>query len=94
VNLYARAALAQLSAQKDPRDGAALMRHIRGARYRSAMGYEVRVDARGDAEGNYTILAFGGDPLSPGLYPVGGFGYLASETELPVRLIDTFSDFS
>lgn len=69
VHMYARALHKQLRAGADPYNGTEIVRRLMGSTYRSAMGYEVRVDEHGDAEGNYTLVASGRN----GLVPVGVF---------------------
>ncbi|XP_069156075.1 guanylate cyclase 32E isoform X2 [Procambarus clarkii] len=78
VHVYARALNKTLKAGGDPHDGRALIASILGTTYRSAMGYMVRMDERGDAEGNYTLIGRQEHHSMVGefgLYPVGGFRY-------------------
>nr|XP_053638891.1 guanylate cyclase 32E-like isoform X1 [Cherax quadricarinatus] len=78
VHVYARALNETLRIGGDPHDGRALITSILGTTYRSAMGYMVRMDERGDAEGNYTLIGRQEHHLMAGefgLYPVGGFRY-------------------
>lgn len=53
--------------------------------------YMVRMDERGDAEGNYTLIGrqeHHSTPAEFGLYHVGGFRYTEDDLKgLPVRLI-------
>ncbi|XP_076054851.1 guanylate cyclase 32E-like [Oratosquilla oratoria] len=88
VHLYARTLNATLQEGKDPQDGRAIIRRILGTSYKSAMGYMVYVDERGDAEGNYTLIARGcANHTSSGkfgLYPVGGFRYNEHFMGVPV----------
>lgn len=79
VHVYARALNDTLKKRGDPHDGQALINSILGTTYRSAMGYLVRLDERGDAEGNYTLIGRQEHHAVPGefgLYPVGGFRYV------------------
>ncbi|KAJ0180454.1 hypothetical protein K1T71_003858 [Dendrolimus kikuchii] len=69
VWVYARALVAALRTGEGPRDGRAIVNHMRNTTYRSIMGYWVHMDDCGDAEGNYTLLSI--DPTRPaGLYPL------------------------
>ncbi|XP_045101245.1 guanylate cyclase 32E-like [Portunus trituberculatus] len=78
VHVYARALNETLKKGSNPRNGSALVATILGTSYRSAMGYMVRMDEKGDAEGNYTLIGRQKHHSTPGeygLYPVGGFRY-------------------
>merc|ERR1740128_252895 len=61
------------------------MKHIRGRRYMSAMGYIVYMDSNGDTQGNYTLI--GQQPYEKhhehGLYPVGLFHIPKTNTTIP-----------
>ncbi|KAK8405682.1 hypothetical protein O3P69_001881 [Scylla paramamosain] len=78
VHVYARALNETLKKGGNPKNGSALVATILGTSYRSAMGYMVRMDEKGDAEGNYTLIGRQKHHSTPGeygLYPVGGFRY-------------------
>ncbi|KAH7950051.1 hypothetical protein HPB49_019002 [Dermacentor silvarum] len=87
VMVYARAVNACVEHGGDFRNGKHLFEHMRGRSYHSAMGYMVRMDDNGDAEGNYTLIArkkSGGQRGSMfGLFPVGVFELSGNESALP-----------
>lgn len=69
VHVYARAATRVLADGGDVRNGRAIMRYVHNTTYRSVLGFDVRIDANGDAEGNYTVIA----ALPTTKTPVGGY---------------------
>lgn len=82
VHVYARALNETLKNGGNPRNGRTLVATILGTSYRSAMGYMVRMDEKGDAEGNYTLIGRQKHHSTPGefgLYPVGGFRYAVGD---------------
>ncbi|XP_011308838.1 guanylate cyclase 32E isoform X2 [Fopius arisanus] len=84
VHLYARALLSALREGRDPRDGRKMVERLYGVHYRSAMGYMVYMDENGDAEGNYTLIALGNNPIEGhGLYPIGHFIGKEESSNLP-----------
>ncbi|XP_075559752.1 guanylate cyclase 32E [Dermacentor variabilis] len=94
VMVYARAVNACVEHGGDFRNGKHLFEHMRGRSYHSAMGYMVRMDDNGDAEGNYTLIArkkSGGHMGGAfGLFPVGVFELSGNGSALPVlKLFDT-----
>ncbi|XP_077490931.1 guanylate cyclase 32E [Amblyomma americanum] len=93
VMVYAKAVNACLEHGGDYRNGKHLFEHMRGRSYQSAMGYMVRMDDNGDAEGNYTLIArktTGQADGAFGLFPVGVFELSGNGSTLPVlRLFDT-----
>ncbi|XP_077551624.1 guanylate cyclase 32E-like, partial [Haemaphysalis longicornis] len=93
VMVYARALNACLAHGGDLRNGKHLFEHMRGRSYQSAMGYMVRMDHNGDAEGNYTLIARKGNGQKDGafgLFPVGVFELSGNGSELPIlNLFDT-----
>ncbi|XP_037521917.2 guanylate cyclase 32E [Rhipicephalus sanguineus] len=94
VMVYARAVNACVEHGGDFRNGKHLFEHMRGRSYQSAMGYMVRMDNNGDAEGNYTLIArrkYDDQSGSHyGLFPVGVFELSGNGSTLPVlKLFDT-----
>ncbi|KAH6942257.1 hypothetical protein HPB50_002077 [Hyalomma asiaticum] len=94
VMVYARAVNACVEHGGDFRNGKHLFEHMRGRSYHSAMGYMVRMDDNGDAEGNYTLIARkkrdGKSGSAYGLFPVGVFELSGNGSTLPVlKLFDT-----
>ncbi|GAU94364.1 hypothetical protein RvY_06150-2 [Ramazzottius varieornatus] len=91
VMLYAQALDACLRNPTDcpdPHDGNKLARYIKGQPYKSAMGYGGYIDAKGDAQGNYSLLALktkrsGGPDWDIGLVDIGIFLLSANDSELP-----------
>lgn len=57
VMIYARAATEELEANGSIRNGTNVFQHIKNTRYTSVLGYSVRIDENGDAEGNFTLLS-------------------------------------
>jgi hypothetical protein len=47
-------------------------------------GFDVHIDENGDAEGNYTVLAFALLNDTAAMLPVGQFKATGGETQLPV----------
>ncbi|KAL1427124.1 hypothetical protein MTO96_017729 [Rhipicephalus appendiculatus] len=94
VMVYARAVNACVEHGGDFRNGKHLFEHMRGRSYQSAMGFMVRMDDNGDAEGNYTLIALkkydAHSGSSYGLFPVGVFELSGNGSTLPVlKLFDT-----
>ncbi|XP_075217883.1 guanylate cyclase 32E [Lycorma delicatula] len=91
VVLYARAIVETIADGEDIKNGTAVISHIRGRHYQSAMGYIVYMDENGDAEGNYTLLGRMPHHNNPGdyaLYPVGVFTLRQAGNTLPtLRLL-------
>ncbi|XP_012260738.2 guanylate cyclase 32E isoform X3 [Athalia rosae] len=87
VHLYERSLLQALDEGRDPGDGRGMVAALHGVHYRSAMGYMVYMDENGDAEGNYTLIAFGNNPENGedrfGLYPIGYFVGKEEKSGLP-----------
>ncbi|KAI4500683.1 hypothetical protein M0802_004275 [Mischocyttarus mexicanus] len=74
VRLYEMTLLKALKEKRDPRNGTELVAALHGVQYRSAMGYMMHLDENGDAEGNYTLIAFDNQTSKGyGLYPVAYF---------------------
>ncbi|KAJ6645523.1 Guanylate cyclase 32E [Pseudolycoriella hygida] len=77
VHLYARALTKIIESNGNPKNGTAIIDHIKGTSYESAMGYLVYIDENGDAAGNYTILSINSSQNKTnnehGLYPIGTF---------------------
>ncbi|OQR74543.1 guanylate cyclase 32E-like [Tropilaelaps mercedesae] len=72
VWLYARAATELLNRNQSLDNGTALIDVIRNNVYRSVMGFDIRVDENGEAEGNYTVLGFA-NASDEHLSPIGKF---------------------
>ncbi|KAH9365008.1 hypothetical protein HPB48_010444 [Haemaphysalis longicornis] len=83
VMLWARAATQVLRENGSLSNGTAVGLKIRGSLYRSALGFDIRVDENGDAEGNYTVLGFS-LPVDDHLTPVGRFTLAENASSLPV----------
>ncbi|CAN8030756.1 unnamed protein product [Ixodes persulcatus] len=62
--------------------GSAAIRNFQRCWYRGALGFDIRVDENGDAEGNYTVLAFS-KPDDEQLTPVGRFTLAENTSSLP-----------
>ncbi|KAJ1526714.1 hypothetical protein ONE63_008294 [Megalurothrips usitatus] len=76
VMIYARALTEVLRDGVDPRNGTAILEHIRGRPYQSVQGFDVLIDDNGDAEGNFSVVAAlpdDGEGIS--MQPVGYFAY-------------------
>ncbi|KAG0433535.1 hypothetical protein HPB47_019840, partial [Ixodes persulcatus] len=82
VMLWARAATEVLRENGTINNGTAIGEKIRKSLYRSALGFDIRVDENGDAEGNYTVLAFS-KPDDEQLTPVGRFTLAENTSSLP-----------
>ncbi|XP_034667956.1 guanylate cyclase 32E [Drosophila subobscura] len=84
VMIYVRAISEVLKLGGDIYDGNLVMSHIFNRSYHSIQGFDVYIDANGDAEGNYTVITLQND-LSSGsagvslakmsMQPVGFFAY-------------------
>ncbi|XP_067672620.1 speract receptor-like isoform X2 [Haliotis asinina] len=86
VWLYARATQEVLEKGGDINDGQAIINQIMGMTYKSALGYINRINSRGDAEGNFSLVARRPIPENPdewGLLPVGVFRLNDNISELP-----------
>ncbi|XP_013413758.1 guanylate cyclase 32E [Lingula anatina] len=65
VGLYARAAHQALLKGQDISDGGVIFEYIKGATYKSAMGYMNRINENGECEGNYSVLVMRQRPQAP-----------------------------
>ncbi|KAK6170897.1 hypothetical protein SNE40_019184 [Patella caerulea] len=86
VWLYAKAVDKILSSNGDIKNGELIINSIKGMTYKSAMGYISRINAVGDAEGNFSLVArrpVQGAPGEWGLLPIGVFRLSENLTELP-----------
>ncbi|XP_034243092.1 guanylate cyclase 32E, partial [Thrips palmi] len=90
VMIYARALTEILEDGVDPRNGTAVLQHIRGRAYQSVQGFDVLIDDNGDAEGNFSVVAALPDAKTGiSMQPVGYFVYShtndteAMQTALP-----------
>uniref|UniRef100_A0A182Y970 Guanylate cyclase n=1 Tax=Anopheles stephensi TaxID=30069 RepID=A0A182Y970_ANOST len=90
--IYARAATEVIRDGGDIADGRLIMRHIFNRSYHSIQGFDVYIDANGDAEGNFSVIALQKDDkvnnsLQMSMQPVALFAYGArnatSGTTLP-----------
>ncbi|CAN8007227.1 unnamed protein product, partial [Ixodes pacificus] len=87
VMVYARALNECLALGRDYRDGRQMFQLMKGRSYKSAMGYMVQMDEKGDAEGNYTLIArreLDAAPGEYGLFPIGMFQLPLNGSQLPV----------
>ncbi|XP_063230387.1 guanylate cyclase 32E [Bacillus rossius redtenbacheri] len=90
VMVYARALTEVLQDGGDARNGTAILQRICNRSYRSVQGHDVFIDANGDAEGNYTVVAMLDDAeantsLPMSMQPVGYFRYNhVGSDDLPV----------
>ncbi|XP_064477774.1 guanylate cyclase 32E-like [Ornithodoros turicata] len=87
VYVYARALNECLTNGENYRDGRLMFNYMKDRTYESAMGYMVRMDEKGNAEGNYTLIArkeIDGSPGEYGLFPVGMFQLPENSSDLPV----------
>uniref|UniRef100_A0A1S4H063 Guanylate cyclase n=1 Tax=Anopheles gambiae TaxID=7165 RepID=A0A1S4H063_ANOGA len=78
--IYARAATEVLRDGGDVSDGRLIMRHIFNRSYHSIQGFDVYIDANGDAEGNFSVIALQKDDkvnnsLHMSMQPVALFAY-------------------
>uniref|UniRef100_A0A182Q3F5 Guanylate cyclase n=1 Tax=Anopheles farauti TaxID=69004 RepID=A0A182Q3F5_9DIPT len=78
--IYARAATEVLRDGGDVSDGRLIMRHIFNRSYHSIQGFDVYIDANGDAEGNFSVIALQKDDkvnnsLQMSMQPVALFAY-------------------
>ncbi|XP_052864300.1 guanylate cyclase 32E [Anopheles cruzii] len=83
--IYARAATEVLREGGDISDGRLIMRHIFNRSYHSIQGFDVYIDANGDAEGNFSVIALQKDDkvnnsLQMSMQPVALFTYGANAT--------------
>lgn len=65
--------------------------------YAGAMGYMIQMDEKGDAEGNYTLIArreLDGVPGEYGLFPIGMFQLPVNGSQLPVSRTRSVSNTS
>jgi Receptor family ligand binding region len=106
VFLYARAlneCLSNTTECPNPHDGTRLVRYLLDKPYFSAMGYGGYIDANGEAQGNYSLLALKENPKGQtwnvGLADIGIFSLSdnRSNNQLPVnpknRLVKLFCSF-
>ncbi|CAH0563498.1 unnamed protein product [Brassicogethes aeneus] len=80
VFILARALTEVFQVNGDPRDGIAVIKRILNRRYHSIQGFDVFMDANGDAEGNFTVVVLLDDERANGtqwmsMQPVGYFQY-------------------
>ncbi|XP_059085457.1 guanylate cyclase 32E-like [Tigriopus californicus] len=74
VKLYAESLKIVLLQGGDPFNGSLIIQNLVNQTYFSAMGYKVFMDANGDTEGNFSLVALGQTSQGkPGLFPVGVF---------------------
>ncbi|XP_052898800.1 LOW QUALITY PROTEIN: guanylate cyclase 32E [Anopheles moucheti] len=78
--IYARAASEVIRDGGDISDGKLIMRHIFNRSYHSIQGFDVYIDANGDAEGNFSVIALQKDDkvnnsLQMSMQPVALFVY-------------------
>uniref|UniRef100_A0A182VU62 Guanylate cyclase n=1 Tax=Anopheles minimus TaxID=112268 RepID=A0A182VU62_9DIPT len=83
--IYARAASEVIRLGGDISDGRLIMRHIFNRSYHSIQGFDVYIDANGDAEGNFSVIALQKDDkvnnsLQMSMQPVALFVYGARNT--------------
>ncbi|XP_017785068.1 PREDICTED: guanylate cyclase 32E [Nicrophorus vespilloides] len=91
VMIYARALTEVFKNNEDPRNGTAILKRIVNSSYHSIQGHDVFIDANGDAEGNFTVVALLDDQemngtLRMSMQPVGYFHYIANGSNLPLSL--------
>ena len=55
--MYASSLKQSLILKEDPLNGTKIIERLKNKIYKSAMGYMVRMDENGDAEGNYSLVA-------------------------------------
>uniref|UniRef100_A0AAN0LJ60 Multifunctional fusion protein n=3 Tax=Arthropoda TaxID=6656 RepID=A0AAN0LJ60_9ACAR len=99
VIIYAKALTKVLEKGGKPTDGDKIMNYIINQSYESILGFTDRIDSNGDAEGNYTLLAFKDDGgmlvhndnlvyvTLPRMIPVGKFKKVKN-SDLPQLFID------
>ena len=61
VMIYANALARALASKANSTEGQQLVAQIRNRTYRSALGFDVRLDSNGDAEGRYVVLTLSGN---------------------------------
>ena len=54
--MYASSLKQSLILKEDPLNGTKIIERLKNKIYKSAMGYMVRMDENGDAEGNYSLV--------------------------------------
>ncbi|XP_054159620.1 guanylate cyclase 32E-like [Oppia nitens] len=88
VMIYANALTHVLSMGGSVLNGTAILEAIKRKSYKSILGFEVMMDEKGDAEGNYTLLALNSRyGERQGMRPIGAFYY--NNSDLPtLRLED------
>ena len=74
----------------NPHDGTKLVKYLLDRPYSSAMGYGGYIDASGEAQGNYSLLALKEDPKKPHgwdvwLADIGIFSLNDNRSQLPVK---------
>lgn len=94
VMIYARAITEVLEMGGDITNGREVMNRIFNRSYHSIQGFDVHIDANGDAEGNYTVIClqdengFKNNIAKMSMQPVGYFVFTTSS--IPVSLFYIF----
>ncbi|XP_064635782.1 guanylate cyclase 32E-like [Lineus longissimus] len=83
VMIYAHSLDQVLKENGSLKDGKSIIHKINGHSFRSIQGFDVHIDENGDAEGNYTVIAFAHINGSAAMLPVGQFKATGGETQLP-----------
>nr|CAI5866283.1 unnamed protein product [Callosobruchus analis] len=91
IMIYAKAVTKVLENNQDPRNGSAILQGIINRAYHSIQGYDVFIDDKGDAEGNFTVVALLDDmemngTLRMSMQPVGYFRYSENASSNPNAL--------
>ncbi|XP_021361670.1 guanylate cyclase 32E-like [Mizuhopecten yessoensis] len=82
VMVFAKAMAKVIGMGGSPRNGSAVIQQIRNSKFHSIQGYDVYIDAFGDAEGNYSVLSLTSE--FPGrLEQVGDFKMMSDELAYP-----------
>ncbi|XP_033751463.1 guanylate cyclase 32E-like [Pecten maximus] len=82
VMVFAQAMARVIETGGSPRNGSAVVQQIRNSKFQSIQGYDVYIDAVGDAEGNYSVLSLTSE--HPGrLEQVGDFKMTSGELGYP-----------
>ncbi|KAB0794058.1 hypothetical protein PPYR_13678 [Photinus pyralis] len=91
VMIYARALTEVFQSNEDSRNGTAIIKRMLERSYHSVQGNDVYIDANGDAEGNFTVVALLDDTEMNGsirlsMQPVGYFEYQSNGSNLSIAL--------
>lgn len=92
--IYARAITEVLELGGDITNGKEVMNRIFNRSYHSIQGFDVHIDANGDAEGNYTVIClqdeigFKNNIAKMSMQPVGYF--VSTTSSIPVCLFYIF----